>query len=148
MFSKSCEYSIRAILYIYKNTLDGNKISIEKISEAIGTPRHFTGKLLQVLAKQKIISSIKGPHGGFYIEPDAPGIKLSRVVEAIDGTEIFKACALGLNACSEEHPCPLHHQYKGIREQIKAMMENQTVQQLGKELGKEKVFVKNENNLG
>jgi Rrf2 family protein len=144
MFSKSCEYSIRAVLYIYKNTQDGNKISIEKVAGAIGTPRHFTGKLLQVLAKQKIISSVKGPNGGFYIAPNAPEIQLSRVVEAIDGPEIFKACALGLKECSEDHPCPLHQQYKGIREQIKSMMENQTVQQLGKKLGEEKVFIKNE----
>lgn len=145
MFSKSCEYSIRAVLYIYNNSLDGTKISIEKISGAIGTPRHFTGKLLQILAKQKIISSAKGPNGGFYIEPNAPEIQLSKVVEAIDGTDIFKACALGLSECSEDHPCPLHQQYKGIREQIKAMMETQTIQKLGKELEKEQVFIRNEN---
>ncbi|MGH2643483.1 MAG: RrF2 family transcriptional regulator [Chitinophagaceae bacterium] len=146
MFSKSCEYSIRALLYIYKNTLDGSKINIEEVSGAIGTPRYFTGKLLQTLAKQKIISSLKGPNGGFYIALDGPDIQLSKVVEAIDGPEIFKACALGLSACSEDHPCPLHQHYKGIREQIKAMMENQTIQQLGEKLEKEKVFIKDENN--
>lgn len=144
MFSKSCEYSIRAVLYIYNNSLDGTKISIEKISGAIGTPRHFTGKLLQILAKQKIISSVKGPNGGFYIESNAPEIQLSKVVEAIDGADIFKACALGLSACSEDHPCPLHQQYKGIREDIKCMMENQTVQQLGKRMELGNVFIINE----
>jgi Rrf2 family protein len=134
MFSKSCEYAIRAILYIMVHANVDKKVSIDAVSRSIGTPRHFTAKLLQRLSKQNILSSTKGPHGGFYIDPNVPQIPLIRVVEAIDGNAIFGGCVLGLQECSEEHPCPLHHHYKGIRADLKNLFEQQTIQQVGTEI--------------
>lgn len=147
MFSKSCEYAIRALLYIVAYSKDRKKISIEAVSTAIDTPKHFTAKLLQSLSRQNIISSVKGPNGGFYIDPDAPEIPLMNVVEAIDGVGVFSGCALGLSECSEEHPCPLHHYYKDIRVQILKMLNEESIQQLGKKMEGGKVFVKNKGYL-
>ncbi|HEX5554171.1 MAG TPA: Rrf2 family transcriptional regulator [Chitinophagaceae bacterium] len=147
MLSKSCEYAIRALIYIMVNAAEDTKINIDVISSAIGIPKYFTAKLLQSLSKQRIISSAKGPNGGFFIEPGAAEIPLSRVVEAIDGMGIFTGCVLGLSDCSEEHPCPLHHQYKGIRAQIIAMLEGQNIRQLAARMEDGQSFIKNKNYL-
>jgi Rrf2 family protein len=124
------------------------KVNIAAVSAAIGTPKHFTAKLLQALSKQQVIGSTKGPNGGFYIDPKAADIPLSRVVEAIDGPGIMTGCVLGLNACSEDHPCPLHHHYKGIRTQMKSMLENQSIQTLARRMEDGKSFLKNINYRG
>jgi DNA-binding IscR family transcriptional regulator len=40
----------------------------------------------------------------------------------IDGDQIFTGCALGLEKCSEDHPCAVHNKFKAIREHLAGMM--------------------------
>jgi len=142
MFSKSCQYAIRAVVHIMVHSINGKRINIGEVSEAIGTPRHFTAKLLQTLTRRGIILSSKGPGGGFYVNPDEPDIPLMSIVDAIDGKEIITRCALGLDECSEDHPCPLHSQYKGIRMQILQMLNEQSLQMIAERMEKENLFLK------
>ena len=65
MLSNSCKYGIRAVIYLAKNPVDNGKIGIKRISEDLGLPTPFLAKILQLLAKHKILTSSKGPHGGF-----------------------------------------------------------------------------------
>ncbi|MGV3706610.1 MAG: RrF2 family transcriptional regulator [Arcticibacter sp.] len=117
ILSKSCEYAIRAAIYVAYKTVRGEKTGIIEISEVIGSPMHFTGKILQTLTRKKVLSSLKGPTGGFYIE-DPSSVYLVDIIRAIDGDGIFKNCIMGLSNCSEARPCPMHHQAKPIRDQL------------------------------
>jgi hypothetical protein len=36
--------------------------------------------------------------------------------QTIDGKDVFKQCGLGLSKCSSIHPCPIHNDYKVIRD--------------------------------
>ena len=67
MFSKTCEYGIRAVIYISATGSLDNKIVINSISSNIEAPVHFTAKILQPLVHSDIISSKKGVNGGFYM---------------------------------------------------------------------------------
>ena len=71
MFSKACEYGIRAVIYIWSQSEEGKKIGIKDISKEIDGPEFFTAKILQSLAKQGVVSSAKGPNGGFFIEKES-----------------------------------------------------------------------------
>jgi Rrf2 family iron-sulfur cluster assembly transcriptional regulator len=117
ILSKSCEYAIRASIYIAKQSEEGFKSSIVEISEAIKSPQHFTAKILQVLVKSKIISSHKGPTGGFFIEADQD-VYIIDIVKAIDGDGLFTNCVLGLKLCSDKEPCPLHNEILTVRTKI------------------------------
>ena len=70
MFSNSCEYGLRAIIFIAQQTTQNNKVSLSTISEEINSPQAFTAKVLQKLTRNNIVKSIKGPYGGFEIEKD------------------------------------------------------------------------------
>lgn len=142
MFSKSCEYAIRAVLYIMVHSIDGKRINIGEVCNAIGAPRHFTAKLLQRLTRKEIILSAKGPGGGFYFDPEESDIPLIRIVEAIEGEDAFTGCALGLDKCSEDHPCPLHSHYKGIRTNILNMLNDQSLQKIAARMQFENLFLK------
>lgn len=131
MFSKACEYAIKASIFIAINSSEGNRVNPKEISEAIDSPRAFTAKILQPLVKNDIISSTKGAHGGFEIEKTKiSSIKLSQIVNAIDGDKIYNGCGLGLHACSEDHPCPVHDKFKIVRSELKDMLENTDLQRL------------------
>ncbi|WP_128331376.1 Rrf2 family transcriptional regulator [Apibacter sp. HY039] len=131
MFSKSCEYAIRATLLIANHSCKNQKSGIKEIAEEINSPVAFTAKILQILTKNKIIKSFKGPTGGFYIEEiSLEKIKLSDIVTAIDGDSVFRGCALGLPQCSELTPCPVHDRFKHIREELKQMLTKTSLQDL------------------
>jgi Rrf2 family transcriptional regulator, iron-sulfur cluster assembly transcription factor len=120
MLSNTCKYAIRAVIYLALNEEGVKKIGIKRISEDLNIPNPFLGKILQILAKNKILSSTKGPNGGFSLGKPAKDISLMDIVDIIDGDENFNACVIGLQSCSiEEQNCPIHDDYAPIREQAK-----------------------------
>ncbi len=131
MFSKACEYGIKATSYIAVQSLDGNRVSLKDIAMSIDSPVAFTAKILQQLSKCDIIHSTLGATGGFEIERSRmEKIKLSQIVSAIDGDEIYKGCGLGLKECNAKKPCPVHDKFKVIRDELKVMLEGTTVHEL------------------
>jgi Rrf2 family transcriptional regulator, iron-sulfur cluster assembly transcription factor len=135
MFSKACEYGIRASVFIYLETAKKQqRLSIKDIAKEIDSPEPFTAKILQKLSREGIISSIKGPGGGFFTAPEQENISLLQIVQALDGTELLTGCGLGLKSCSELHPCPLHDQYKVVRDGLVKILRVNTVSSLSKDL--------------
>ncbi len=130
MFSKACEYAIRAVIYILTETSNGSRVGIKDISRNTATPEPFIGKVLQVLSRQGIVGSVKGPNGGFFLHPQAASIPVIDIVKAIDGDDLFVSCGLGIARCSDKKPCPIHHEYKQIRDRVVAMLTDNTIQQL------------------
>ncbi|MCF7567416.1 Rrf2 family transcriptional regulator [Sabulilitoribacter arenilitoris] len=131
MFSKACEYGIKASIFIAINSYEGRRVSPKEIAEKIDSPQAFTAKILQALVRHDIVNSIKGAYGGFEIDRNKiGGIKLSHIVTAIDGDSIYNGCGLGLRKCDELHPCPVHDKFKAIREGLKQMLENTSLEEL------------------
>ncbi|WP_107038551.1 RrF2 family transcriptional regulator [Brumimicrobium mesophilum] len=132
MFSKACEYGIKATLHIAEQALNSNeKTGVKDISKHIDSPEAFTAKIMQILSKNNIVKSVKGPSGGFYInKKDLEKIKLSAIVKAIDGDKIYVGCGLGLSQCNEAKPCPVHDQFKVVRDELAKMLTNTTLLEL------------------
>ncbi len=132
MFSKACEYGIRALTVIAEAGHESRKIGIKEVCKQAKTPESFTAKILQNLVKKKIISSQKGPAGGFYISRNLDEITLYDIVEAIDGNDVFVKCGLGLSECNAKKPCPLHNKFEVVRSQLHQMCNNNTLADLVK----------------
>lgn len=135
MFSKTCEYAIRATIYIAEQSNVGKRVCLKQIAAAIDSPEAFTAKILQQLSRADIIDSVKGPSGGFSIEKKkAHQLKVGKIVLAIDGDNVYKGCGLGFKECSEVRPCPVHHKFKKVRDELKHMLETTSIYELSKEL--------------
>jgi Rrf2 family transcriptional regulator, iron-sulfur cluster assembly transcription factor len=143
MFSKACEYGLRATIYIAQKSSEEKKIGIEEIARAIDSPLHFTGKILQSLTRAEVVSSIKGPNGGFYIMPKQKQLSLIEVLNAFDEEIVLRKCVLGLKECSETKPCPMHNQYKKIKEQLIRLFEGKLISDLSADLDKGIFFINN-----
>ena len=143
MFSKACEYGIKASIFIAIRSSEGKRVTPKEISKEINSPQAFTAKVLQALVKHHIINSVKGAHGGFEIDKDAIAtIKLSQIVNAIDGDKIYSGCGLGLHTCDENHPCPVHDQFIIVRTELKNMLENTNLEQLALDIKSGVSFLK------
>jgi len=131
MFSKTCEYGIRATIFIASQSYQNNRVGIKDIAQKIDSPEAFTAKILQILSRNKIIHSIKGVGGGFDIPKETMNqITLAQVVTALEGDRVFTGCGLGLSHCSEEHPCPVHDKFKAIRNELAHMLETTNLEEL------------------
>jgi len=143
MFSKACEYGIRATLFIALNSLDNQRVSLRKIAGKIDSPEAFTAKILQQLVHHGIIHSVKGASGGFEIEKQKlQGLTLSQIISAIDGDNIFNGCVMGLSSCSETHPCPSHDKFHIIRTQLSTMLDRTFIYDLSRGLETGDTFLK------
>lgn len=134
MFSKTCEYAIRALMFVAQKTDEGRKVGIKEIAEGIVAPEHFIAKILQDLCRKGLVQSSKGPNGGFFLDGTAKKHTVADVVRAIDGDKLFTGCGMGLKNCSEKKPCPLHHQFKMVRLQIHDMLSSISVGEFNYEL--------------
>lgn len=133
IFSKACEYGIRATIYIARQSLKNTRSSLKDISREIDSPEAFTAKILQNLVRNGIIYSIKGATGGFEADLKLlPRLKLIDIVVAIDGGVKDKMCVLGLKECSATHPCPVHHKYASIKSEILHMLNHTTLEEMSR----------------
>ena len=142
MLSKSCEYAIRAAVYVAQNSSE-SKISLRDLAGALDIPVPFMGKIMQNLVRQQILSSTKGPNGGFFLSRDQENTALIRIIEIVDGLQVFRRCSLGLTMCSDQRPCPIHEIVKPFRDKFEQQLRNQTVKQLAQAVASGETFVMN-----
>ncbi len=127
MFSKACSYALRACLYLAVHASESSKIGVKSLAAELNVPVHFLGKILQDLARQGLISSVKGPQGGFFLSAKNLDQPLARVVVSVDGPAVFTSCVLGFDECGSANPCSLHNQVFAYREGLKRQMEESTI---------------------
>ncbi len=143
MFSKACEYAIRATIYVATQSLNGQRASLKAIAREVGSPSAFTAKILQQLVKHNIMYSVMGPTGGFQMsKASIDEVKLSEVVKAIDGDTIYSGCGLGLEACDATRPCPVHYKFAKIRDNLRQMLEHTSIYELATGLEMENTFLR------
>lgn len=130
MLSYTCKTAVKAVIFLATRYETGEKTGIREIAEYIGASEHTVGKMLQTLVRQGVINSLKGPAGGFYLSAVQLQQPVIQIVEAIDGTQIFKGCGLGLSRCSATHPCPIHNEYKQARDIIEKIFRTKCVADL------------------
>jgi Rrf2 family protein len=144
MFSKTAEYALRATIFIAQKGSFDNKLGIDEIAKAIDSPQSFTAKILQMLTKEnKVVSSARGPHGGFYLTKEAKKLPARAILEAVNEDDLFRGCVLGLQECSEVKPCPMHSEYKKIRKKLNELFESKSIQNLADETDKENIYINN-----
>ena len=143
MLSKTTEYALRAVVYVAMSDAQGVKVGIKEIAKELELPAHFIGKILQDLVRKGVISSVKGPGGGFFMHRAASDINLLEVVQVIDGLEAFRRCGMGMKQCSDTHPCPLHNDIKAYRDQLLKVFSTRTIQDLVDGISSGKYFITN-----
>jgi Rrf2 family protein len=135
MFSKSCEYGIRAVLCIAYKSQQGKRVGIKEIAEGIDSPVAFTAKIMQQISKAKIVDSKKGLNGGFEMNEDKrQKTHILDIVKVIDGTGLYENCGLGLKACNDKNPCPVHDDFKCIRQDLIKLHSASSIEDLAKKL--------------
>lgn len=143
LYSKTCEHAIRALAYVAGQPT-GTLVLVADISESEDMPRAFTSKILRDLVRAGMLSSARGPGGGYALARDPSDIKLIDIKRIIDGSDHLDRCAVGLEMCSDYAPCPLHDQYKPLRDSIRRYLERTTLSDMSGALKRKRLLIAEE----
>ena len=141
MFTHSAKYAIKAVLYLALYSDASKKIMAKEISSEIDVPNAYMAKLLQALVRRDIISSTRGPKGGFYLSEENRKLPLIRIIETFEGEEQFKSCVLGLKACDEARPCPLHDKISPYRWSLLTALEFNSIEDFAQSLRSNEAYL-------
>tara|TARA_R110001583_G_scaffold163350_1_gene315458 strand:- start:1316 stop:1783 length:468 start_codon:yes stop_codon:yes gene_type:complete len=134
MLSRASKYAILSTLFLAEHSSSEKKISVKLIAESIDVPSPFLAKLFQQLVRGKIISSSKGPHGGFYLTEENSKKNVCDIIENIDGLNKLNNCFLGLNECDSKNPCPVHFIVEPFKNNILGKFRDKTIMEFAQEI--------------
>ncbi len=133
MLTKASKYAVRAVLYLQNSASKDHKIGAKQVAEELEIPAPFLSKTLQKLTKKGIISSVKGPFGGYYLSNNDEKKTLLDIIACVDDIEKFNECFLGQLECNEENPCVIHHLYEPFKNKLIKKLKNKTILELANE---------------
>ncbi|MBL4939450.1 MAG: Rrf2 family transcriptional regulator [Lutibacter sp.] len=134
MLSRASKYAILSTLFLATHSSKEKKISVKVIAESIDVPSPFLAKLLQQLVRGKIVSSTKGPNGGFYLTEKDSLKNVCDIIENIDGLNRLNDCFLGLNECDSSNPCPVHFIVEPFKNSIMGKFRDKTIFEFAQEI--------------
>lgn len=134
MLSATCKYGIRAVIFIASRSDQKTNIGLKEISESLKIPQPYLAKILQILARKKMLHSSKGPHGGFYLLIPASKLTLMDIIDAIDGRNFFDSCYVTGERCNFDRPdnglCILHNDLRKEKVRLEKFFSSKSVEEL------------------
>ncbi|PYV11096.1 MAG: hypothetical protein DMG23_05320 [Acidobacteria bacterium] len=129
LFSRPSTYAIRALTYLAMQP-PGKLSGTREISEREDIPNFFLGKVLLQLRRGRLLRSYKGTGGGYQLALPPDKINLLMIVRCIAGDELFDTCILEDHECGSYRQCALHESWVAIRDELRAVLERNTLAEL------------------
>ena len=105
--TRAADYAVRVMVFL-ASLKQGERASLPQIVKATGAPDSFLSKVLQGLTRERLITSRRGPAGGFEISDAGRHASMRDVVEAIDGPISLNVCVSQQRSCPRKNWCPAH----------------------------------------
>lgn len=105
--TRAADYAVRVLIYL-ATLRNCSRIQLPALTRATDVPSSFLSKIMQALSRAGMVSSRRGPGGGFAILPAGRGASLRRVIEAIHGPVQINVCLQSGKSCPRSPRCPAH----------------------------------------
>ena len=127
-FTKRADYGLMAIHYIAVN--DGfGAVSAKRIAEEFAIPPELMAKILQRLAKQRLIVSTNGPKGGYALARRPTEITVGQVIRALEGPINIVSCLEDAD-CPQMQKCNLRRPVQKIQAAISQVLDTMSLAEL------------------
>jgi Rrf2 family iron-sulfur cluster assembly transcriptional regulator len=92
-------------------------VSLADISERQGISLSYLEQLFAKLRRGNLVSSVRGPGGGYQLSRDMHGIHVAQVIDAVNESVDATRCQ-GLGDCHSGDTCLTHHLWCDLSLQI------------------------------
>jgi len=121
-------YAVTAMLDLALHHGQG-PITLSDISLRQGISLSYLEQLFARLRKQGLVSSARGPGGGYQLGKKAEAISVADVIAAVDENVDATRCG-GLKNCQSEQRCLTHDLWEDLSQQIYEFLSRITLSQL------------------
>jgi len=128
-FTKRADYGLMAVHYIAIHE-DVGTVSAKRIAEEFSIPPELLAKILQRLARERLIVSQNGPRGGYVLARRPIEITVGQVVRALEGPINIVECLEEDSDCPQMARCNLRRPVQKIQAAINQMLDTMTVAEL------------------
>jgi Rrf2 family protein len=128
-FTKRADYGLMAIHYIAINE-DLGAVSAKRIADEVRIPAELLAKILQRLAKKKLITSQNGPKGGYALARRPTEITVGDVVRALEGPIHIVSCLEEASDCPQMAHCSLRRPVHKIQAAISQVLDTMSLAEL------------------
>jgi Rrf2 family protein len=118
-----------AIHFIAVHEEDG-AVNAKRIAETFAIPSELLAKILQRLAKQRLIVSQNGPKGGYTLARRPAEITVGQVVRALEGPINIVECMEGESECPQMARCNLRRPVQKLQVAITQMLDSMSLAEL------------------
>lgn len=129
ILSRTCQYAIQALVFIATRR-EGPPVLARAVAAYLNVPAPYLAKIMQTLSRARLVESFRGPQGGFRLREGAGETTLMVVATLMEPPDAFETCLLGLKACEDENPCPMHRDWKPLKQKVLALLNRKTIGQL------------------
>lgn len=130
VLSQTAEYALRTVLHLAGRPEDSGPARVGELARTLGIPQNYLSKTLHLLAREGVLASSRGKHGGFQLARPADRITLLDVVAPFDRMEQRRQCLLGRPTCSDVTPCAAHQRWRDTAEKVASFFRETTVADL------------------
>src|SRR6266536_3575591 len=128
-FTKRADYGLMAIHYIAIHE-DLGAVSAKRISDEFHIPEELLAKILQRLAKKKLITSTNGPKGGYVLSRRPSDISVGDVVRAHEDPVNIVSCLEASSDCPQMARCNLRRPVQKIQAAITQVLDTMSLSEL------------------
>ncbi|MFN4227457.1 MAG: RrF2 family transcriptional regulator [Candidatus Ratteibacteria bacterium] len=128
-FSTKTRYGLRALidLGVY---YDGKPVLVKEIAKRQNLSERYLEHIMLALKKAGILRSIKGGKGGFMFLKEPSEIKISQIIEILEGPLSPVECVEKKEVCERSETCVARELWSDIKSQILKYLEGITLKQL------------------
>jgi Rrf2 family protein len=135
-FTKRADYALLALGYLASHGADERTrlVNSKEIAEHYRIPVELLAKIMQILARRKLVASLSGPTGGYRLLRSPESISVAEVVDIIDGPMSIIHCTSAANvACEQWGACIIRGPLSFIEDRMRGLLEGITVATIAKE---------------
>jgi Rrf2 family protein len=122
--TRAADYAVRVMIHMAGLPV-GTTVRLRSIATAVAVPESFLAKVLQILAHAGMVSSRRGPDGGFSLPAESLQLTMLDVVAAVDGPVQLNNCLGENGSCDRKDWCPAHTVWAEAQiELLKALSRN------------------------
>lgn len=129
MLSRTGIYALQATLHLAHRS-DGAPVAAAAIARELEIPGTYLAKVLRRLAREGVLESVRGAHGGYRLAGDPRRLSVARVVAPFDEFRPGKVCLMGGRPCDPMNPCSAHDRWSRWTGTARGMLEETTLAEL------------------
>lgn len=129
------KYAIKALTHLARHSSNATCVPTMEIALQEHIPKKFLEQILLELKKAKLVNSLQGNMGGYYLLKPAHDINLAEIYRLFEGPIALIPCASEnfyerCEDCVDEKKCRIKRSIRKIRNQTLTAMEQVTIQSL------------------